>query len=184
MRSIYFLVMGLLLGYLAEQQKQLRAEKAVVARILGKARVDEGLARTLHEIAGELLSMYGASRALIASREAHSHRLYVGGVSTWTANSLNSTGNTLRPMTARCIFMRVRLRQLMRVAPETITHTIFQSMGLDQYGLNVRDANSSALETLSRLHYDFERLMTVVLPVWQRMAGTHLSLRSFHHQRY
>src|SRR6266508_3389611 len=32
MRSMYLLVMGLLLGYLAEQQKQLRAEKAVVAR--------------------------------------------------------------------------------------------------------------------------------------------------------
>src|SRR5439155_750525 len=39
MRSMYLLVMGLLLGYLAEQQKQLRAEKAVVARVLGKARV-------------------------------------------------------------------------------------------------------------------------------------------------
>jgi len=47
----------------------LRSEKAVVARILGKARVDEGLAGTLHEIAGELLSMYGASHALIASQE-------------------------------------------------------------------------------------------------------------------
>src|SRR5437016_13101676 len=42
MRSMYLLVMGLLLGYLAEQQKQLRAEKAVVARVLGKARVEAG----------------------------------------------------------------------------------------------------------------------------------------------
>ena len=46
MRSIYLLVMGFLLGYMAEQQKQLRAEKAVIARILGKARVDTGLSGT------------------------------------------------------------------------------------------------------------------------------------------
>ena len=32
MLSVYLLVMGLLLGYLAEQQKHLRAEKAVVTR--------------------------------------------------------------------------------------------------------------------------------------------------------
>jgi len=67
MRSIYLLVMGLLLGYLAEQQKQLRAEKAVIARILGKARVDAGLTGTLQEIVAELLRMYGARKAVLAS---------------------------------------------------------------------------------------------------------------------
>src|SRR5436853_4827707 len=65
MRSAYLLVMGLLLGYLAEQQKQLRAEKAVIARILGKARVESGLTGTLQEIVGDLLIMYGATFALV-----------------------------------------------------------------------------------------------------------------------
>jgi len=37
MSSVYLLVMGLLLGYLAEQQKRLRSEKAVIASILGGA---------------------------------------------------------------------------------------------------------------------------------------------------
>jgi signal transduction histidine kinase len=78
MRSIYLLVMGLLLGYLAEQQKQLRAEKAVVARIVGKARVEAGLTGTIQEIVAELLFMYGAKRALIASQEANSQRVFVG----------------------------------------------------------------------------------------------------------
>src|SRR5437879_2743831 len=40
MRSVYLIVMGLLLGYLAEQQKQLRSEKAVIARVLGRVRVE------------------------------------------------------------------------------------------------------------------------------------------------
>src|SRR5438105_8421375 len=55
MLSVYLLVMALLLGYLSEQQKQLRAEKAVVARILGRARVDAGLTGTLQVIVGEMV---------------------------------------------------------------------------------------------------------------------------------
>jgi signal transduction histidine kinase len=78
MLSIYLMVMGLLLGYLAEQQKQLRSEKAVIARILGKVRVEAGLSGTLQEIVGDLLVMYKAERALIASQEANGHRVYVG----------------------------------------------------------------------------------------------------------
>ena len=47
MLSVYLLVMGLLLGYLAEQQKHLRAEKAVITRTLAKVRVEAGLTGTL-----------------------------------------------------------------------------------------------------------------------------------------
>ena len=77
-RSVYLLVLGLLLGFLAEQQKQLRAERALIARIVGKASVETGLTGTLGEIAAELLSIYGAKELLIASQEGHSHRIFVG----------------------------------------------------------------------------------------------------------
>src|SRR5579863_9419023 len=80
MRSVYLLVLGFLLGYLAEQQKQLRAEKAVIARALGKARVETGLVGTLQEIAGELLSTYDAKHLLIASQETSNYRVFVGEV--------------------------------------------------------------------------------------------------------
>ena len=78
MLSVYLLVMGLLLGYLAEQQKHLRAEKAVITRTLAKVRVEAGLTGTLQQIFGELLSMYGASRLLVVSQEHHSHRVFLG----------------------------------------------------------------------------------------------------------
>ncbi len=78
MLSVYLIVMGLLLGYLAEQQKHLRAEKAVVNRILSRVRVEAGLNGTLEQIFSELISMYGASELLVASQEAHSHRIFVG----------------------------------------------------------------------------------------------------------
>src|ERR1700685_147399 len=73
MLSVYLLVMGLLLGYLAEQQKRLREEKAVVTRLLSKVRVDAGLRGTLQQISQEIVSMYGAARLLVASQEIHSH---------------------------------------------------------------------------------------------------------------
>lgn len=78
MRSIWLVITGLFLGYLAEQQKQLRAEKTVIARILGRARVDLGLSGTLQGILDEMLATFEASCALVASREANSLRVFVG----------------------------------------------------------------------------------------------------------
>jgi signal transduction histidine kinase len=78
MLSVYLLVMGLLLGYLAEQQKHLRAEKAVVTGTLSKIRVEAGLTGTIEQIFREAMAMYGASQLVVASQEAHSQRVFVG----------------------------------------------------------------------------------------------------------
>lgn len=78
MRSVYLLVMALLLGYLAEQQKELRAERAIINRMLSKVRVEQGMAGTLQLILQELLQVYGARRALLISQEAHSYRVFLG----------------------------------------------------------------------------------------------------------
>jgi signal transduction histidine kinase len=78
MLSIYLIVMGILLGYLAEQQKHLRAEKAVVNGILSRVRVEAGLNGTLEQIFNETMAMYEASRLVVAAQEAHSHRVFVG----------------------------------------------------------------------------------------------------------
>jgi signal transduction histidine kinase len=81
MLSIYLIVMGLLLGYLAERQKHLRAEKAVITGILSRVRVEAGLTGTISQIFQEVMSMYGASRAVVASQEIHSKRVFVGEIS-------------------------------------------------------------------------------------------------------
>jgi signal transduction histidine kinase len=78
MLSVYLIVMGLLLGYLAEQQKHLRAEKATVTRMLAKIRVEAGLTGTLQQMCQEIAEMYSASRILLASQEIHSHRAFLG----------------------------------------------------------------------------------------------------------
>ena len=78
MLSVYLLVMGLLLGYLAEQQKRLRAEKALVTSMLAKVRVEAGLTGTLQQICRQIAGMYAAARVLVASQEIHSHRIFLG----------------------------------------------------------------------------------------------------------
>jgi signal transduction histidine kinase len=78
MRSIYLIVMGLLLGYLADQQKRLRAEKDQTASFLGMVRIDAGLGGNLTQIVGELLKLYGAPQAMIVSRERGSQKLWLG----------------------------------------------------------------------------------------------------------
>ena len=78
MRSTYLIVMGLLLGYLADQQKQLRAEKDQAASLLGMVRMDAGLTGNLSQIVGELLKLYGAAQALIVSRERGTQKVWVG----------------------------------------------------------------------------------------------------------
>src|SRR4029077_331866 len=78
MLSVYLIVMGLLLGYLAEQQKHLRAEKAVITETLSRIRVESGLTGTIEQMFHEFMSMYGASRVLVVSQETHTQRTFAG----------------------------------------------------------------------------------------------------------
>jgi signal transduction histidine kinase len=78
--SVYLCVLGFLLGYMAENQKKVRAERAVITRVLGSARVEAGLTGTMQQILGEVLTIYGANRVLGASQEANSYRVFLAEV--------------------------------------------------------------------------------------------------------
>src|SRR6185437_7896539 len=73
--AAYLLSMGLLIGYLAENEKQLRAEKAMLSRVLAMARVDVGLTGSLQQIFRELIQLFGAGSALLAIADSHSTRV-------------------------------------------------------------------------------------------------------------
>ena len=160
MLSIYLLVMGLLLGYLAEQQKQLRSEKAVIARILGKVRVEAGLSGTLQEIVGELLVMYGAERALIASQESTGHRVYVGEM--LLRNGEASFFRWLDPSSSD------RETYLFDYPAETsyawrngrTANGSYTLLGLDHSGQKLPATSPAFLDGLAQQHR-FNRLMTV-----------------------
>ena len=77
MFSVYLIVLGFLLGYMSENEKKLRAERAVITRVLSSTRVEAGLTGTMRQILGEVMSIYGARRVLGASQEAHSYRVFL-----------------------------------------------------------------------------------------------------------
>jgi signal transduction histidine kinase len=181
MRSIYLLVMSFLLGYLAEQQKQLRAEKAVIARILGQARVEIGLTGTLQQIVGELLAMYGARRALLASQEANSQRVYVGEVGSadgtpsvfhWLDSAPSARETYLYESAAETSF--AWRSGLDRAEP-------FALVALDREGTKVRNTSPAFLDRLAQLH-EFRNLMTVSFVFgsewWGRIFLLDISLTS------
>lgn len=170
MLSIYLLVMGLLLGYLAEQQKQLRSEKAVIARILGKVRVEAGLSGTLQEIVGELLVMYGAGRALIASQEANGHHIYVGEM--LLRNGEASFFRWLDPVPSdreTYLFESPTETSYARRSGRNGTEN-YTLVGLDQAGLKIPNVPSTFLNPLAQRH-PFRSLMTVSFIFGQEWRG-------------
>jgi len=146
MSSVYLMVLGLLLGYMSENEKKLRAERVVITRVLGSARVEAGLTHTMQDILGEVLSLYGARKVLSASQEANSYRVFLADV------HRNSDGAPL---------LRWHDAQ-----PETEAWYLFESPAdamyarrtakgfdavlLDGNGKRLRDADTGFLENLMR----------------------------------
>ena len=80
-RATYLLVLGSLVGYLAEQEKQLRAEATVVARVMGKAQVEKGLRGTLQAILEEFREIFDARQVLLVLQEAATGQTFRWGIS-------------------------------------------------------------------------------------------------------
>jgi signal transduction histidine kinase len=80
MSSVYLMVLGWLLAYMAENQKKVRAERAVITRVLSSTRVEAGLTGTMQQILGEILSIYGARRVVSATQETNSYRVFLAEV--------------------------------------------------------------------------------------------------------
>ena len=73
LRVAYLLLTGVLLGYLAEQEKQSRAELAAIADATRQPRVDLGLGGSVTAVAQMLLSTFGA-RAVAVVMDDHDNR--------------------------------------------------------------------------------------------------------------
>ena len=89
-RLSYLLILGVLLGYLAEAEKQLRAEDVFVGRVIAKARVDVGLRGTMQAVLGESMRLFLAPRALALVRQNGSGRVFV-----WESHVLDDGGYSI-----------------------------------------------------------------------------------------
>jgi signal transduction histidine kinase len=167
MRSVYLVVMGFLLGYLAEQQKKLRAEKDVAARLLGLVRMDAGMGGTLSEIVAQLLRIYGSSKALVASRESGNPRVSVGALELsnataqlqWMDSGLSGSEVYLAESRSAACYARSRRG-----------NREFDATGLDAEGTLLRDLDAGFLVRFAEVH-PFQRLITVSFSFGPELSG-------------
>jgi signal transduction histidine kinase len=75
-RAGYLAMMGLLLGYMAEEGRQLRAETASIVRLMGSIRLDSGITRALDSVAHELLALFNAGHLLLVVQDVASRRMF------------------------------------------------------------------------------------------------------------
>jgi len=165
MRSVYLVVLGFLLGYLAEQQKQLRAEKVVIARTIGIARVEAGVSGTLHDIASELVSLYGARHLLLISQEVKNYRIFVAELS---ATEGGKAFRWLEPLgTDRETYLHD--------TPAAACYAErgesgFSISALDDAGTPIPDVNADFLGRLPE-RYEFQSVMMVSFVFGQEWRG-------------
>jgi signal transduction histidine kinase len=159
-RFAYLLAMGILLGYLAEHEKQLSAQKVVIARVLGKARVEKGLSGTTRDILLEILRIFGARTAMFASQEAHSVRIYLcevkpladgSGEIRWPEATVTDRATYLFESPADCFYLR-------RKKSGSITRS--RIVPLDDRGQRIKNLPGDFLPALAAAQ-NFQSLLAV-----------------------
>jgi signal transduction histidine kinase len=76
-RCVYLLLAGLMIGYLAESEKELRAENAIITRMLSRVRVDYGLSASLSTVLSGFAEVFRGNRAVLAARDINSGRAFL-----------------------------------------------------------------------------------------------------------
>jgi signal transduction histidine kinase len=153
MSSVYLVVLGFLLGYMSENQKKVRAERAVIMRVLSSTHVEAGLTGTMQQILAEVMSIFGATRVLSASQETNSYRVFLAEV------NRGAGGEVLRwreaiPETEKAYIFD---------SPADVIYATrngdgFRTVLLDRDGVRLRDGGAEVLDGLARA----EKFDTVV----------------------
>lgn len=165
MSSVYLMVLGLLLGYMSANQKKLRAERAVITRVLSSARVEVGITGTLEQILGEILNIYGARRVLSASQEVNSYRVFLAEVNRGAAGA-----HPLRWQAAPETEAAYRLGSEADAWYAERKAKGLNTIVLDGDGRRVRDRDAGFLETLSRVEA-FQSVASVAFVLGREWSG-------------
>jgi signal transduction histidine kinase len=164
MSSVYLIVLGFLLGYMSENQKKVRAERAVIMRVLSSTRVEAGLTGTMQQVLGEVMNIYGAPRVLSASQERHSYRVFLaeirregGEALRWREASPESEKAYLFESPADAIYASRRDQG-------------FDTVLLDRDGGRLRDESTGFLDALARVE-KFDAIVSVGLVFGSEWSG-------------
>jgi signal transduction histidine kinase len=76
-RGVELLIMAYLVGYLGEEERTLRTEASVTARITARVQAEFGVRGAVEAVLDELERLFGSSRALVALNELNTDRTYL-----------------------------------------------------------------------------------------------------------
>jgi signal transduction histidine kinase len=166
MFSVYLIVLGFLLGYMSENQKKVRAERAVITRVLSSTRVEAGLTGTMQQILGEVMSIYGARRVLSASQEAQSYRVFLAEVSRGSGGTETLRWREALPECEKVYLFDSSADAIFASRTAKGFHTVL----LDRAGVRLRDASTEFLEALARVE-KFDAIVSVGLVFGSGWSG-------------
>jgi signal transduction histidine kinase len=166
--SVYLIVLGFLLGYLSENQKKVRAERAVITRVLSSTRVEVGLTGTLQQILGEVMTIYGTSRVLGASQEAHSYRVFLAEMNRDTDDSGALRWREALPENEKIYLLEWTVDAI--YATRNGSGNGFHTVQLDADGTRLRESRAEFVESLARVE-KFNSLVSVALPFGSEWSG-------------
>src|SRR6202158_4727561 len=169
MTSVYLIVLGFLLGYMAENQKKVRAERAVIMCGLSSTRVEAVLTGTILQILGEVMSIYGASRVLTASQEANSYRVFLAEVTRGVEGAEALRWREALPESEK-VYLFESPADAFYAARNAKR---FRTVMLDRDGGRLRDENTEFLDSLTQVE-KFDTVVSVAL-----LFGTEWSGRVF-----
>jgi len=166
MTSVYLIVLGFLLGYMAENQKKVRAERAVIMRVLSSTRVEAGLTGTMLQILGEVISIYGASRVLSASQEANSYRVFLAEVTRGVEGSEALRWREALPESEKVYLFESPADAIYA----SRTSKGFRTVLLDRDGARLREVGTGFLDALERVE-KFDAMVSVALVFGTEWSG-------------
>jgi signal transduction histidine kinase len=76
-RVSYLLTLGLLVGYLGEEEKQWRAENSTISRLLSKVHEESGLRSSMQLVLSETVRIFAAHRALVTLKQVGTNQIFV-----------------------------------------------------------------------------------------------------------
>ena len=166
MSSVYLLVLGFLLGYMAQNQKKIRAERVVITRVLSSTRIEAGLTGTMQQILGEVMNIYGARRVLSVSQEANSYRVFLAEI-----NRGADGGETLRwreaPPEGQATYLFQSPADAIYAAR---TASGFHTVLLDRSGTRLRDLEGTFLDSLAHVE-TFDAVVSVAFLFGKEWSG-------------
>ncbi len=166
MSSVYLTVIGFLLGYMSENQKKVRAERAVITRVLGSARVEAGLTGTMQQILGEVMTIYGATRVVGASQEANSYRVFLAEVRLGPDGPETLRWREAMPENEKAYLFDTPADAIFASRSGKDFNTVL----LSRDGVRLRDSNSQFLEALAGVE-KFDALASVSLAFGSEWTG-------------